>query len=175
MSTPVFDSFNCGTGGAGTDTISMGGGMPTISFDSLNQCTVGAIGALGSSTGTFQPGGLTGPSQGVIPGLNLNGNYIDDFGSYVTKAITGQMYTAEVVLSENEIEQMKQNHGNEGFKYEVKKMLVQQMVEKIHKEGKFDFGMQHNYTEFSYTFRARIFVTPNDQTQIIKATLDKQT
>ena len=71
------------------------------------------------------------------------------------------------------VEKMKDTHGKDGFKYEIKKMLCEKMAEKIYKEGKFDFGMQQNFTDFTYSFRARIFVTPNDQTQVVRQVLEK--
>lgn len=126
--------------------------------------------------GNHLPGG-TQISQGVITNSVLNSptnrNYLGDETTTAYQPIKGKMLLAEYVLSENEIEHMKDSFGKDGYKYKIKEMLAQMMVEKMLQEDCFDFGMQQNYTDFTYTFRGRIFVTPNNQTQMIKKYLEQ--
>jgi len=82
--------------------------------------------------------------------------------------VKGQMITVSFVMSFREFEIQS---GSFDLKNSIKKKLCHMMAEKMYKENLFSFTMSDNNQDDTKTFYARMFVTPNDQTQIIRQML----
>jgi hypothetical protein len=81
------------------------------------------------------------------------------------------MITVSFVMSFREFEIQS---GSFDLKNSIKKKLCHMMAEKMYKENLFSFTMLDNNQDNTKTFFARMFVTPNDQTQIIRQMLAKK-
>lgn len=82
--------------------------------------------------------------------------------------VKGQMVSVSFVMTQSEVIHMQMDSTD--FKNTVKKKLCQLMAEKMYKENLFSFTMLQSPQDYGQTFFARMFVTPNDQTQIIRQT-----
>ena len=83
-------------------------------------------------------------------------------------AITGQMLTVEKVLDAYELERTGLSANVKNFEDEIKKELIQEMMYKIIKNKCIEFTCQKDMLTGSVAYRARIYVTPDEQTRIIR-------
>lgn len=107
------------------------------------------------------------------PHSTFNESYFISNSAYKTNdiMINGQMVTVSFVMSFSEFEVQS---GSFDLKSSIKKKLCHMMAEKMYKENLFSFTMSDNNQDDTKTFYARMFVTPNDQTQIIRQMLAKK-
>ena len=91
---------------------------------------------------------------------------ITDSGSNIGYArhhpIEGKMINSQMVISE------RQQMNIPTPDSEIKRMLVQDLMENIVKEGFIEFTMQHLPHNASRTYRARIFVVPDTQVRLLR-------
>lgn len=121
----------------------------------------GVVGAVGSSVNTnIGPIGANGP---VDPWYVTSSSVTTQ-----DTAITGQMLLVDFTMAEITFQKDVEVIGEHKVKEEMKMKLCQLMAEKMYKESKFDFSMQNDYQMGTITFRARIFVTPDAQTRIVR-------
>ncbi len=85
--------------------------------------------------------------------------------------VKGQLVSVSFVVGFSEFEMQS---GSLDLKNTIKKKLCHMMAEKMYKENLFSFTMLDNNQDNTKTFFARMFVTPNDQTQIIRQMLAKK-
>lgn len=83
-------------------------------------------------------------------------------------AIEGQMLTVQKTLDAYELERTGLSANIKNFEDEIKKELINQMVSEIVKAKCIEFTSQKDMMTNSVTYRARIFVTPDTQTRIIR-------
>jgi hypothetical protein len=88
------------------------------------------------------------PSIGIFPPASTD--YI----------IQGQMLTTSLTMSPYEAEQMDE--------HEMKTLLVSKMMREIMDSNCIEFTKQQDYASDEVIIRARIFVTPNDDVQLIR-------
>jgi len=88
------------------------------------------------------------PSIGIFPPASTD--YI----------IQGQMLTTSLTMSPYEAEQMNE--------HEMKTLLISQMVREIMDANCIEFTKQQDFANDEVIIRARIFVTPNDDVQLIR-------
>ncbi len=83
-------------------------------------------------------------------------------------AIQGQMLAVEKILDSYELERTGLSANIKNFEDEIKKDLIQEMVREIVKRNCIEFTSQKDMMTNSVVYRARIFVTPDTQTRIIR-------
>jgi len=83
-------------------------------------------------------------------------------------AIQGQMLAVQKVLDSYELERTGLSANIKNYEDEIKKELIQEMVREIVKEKCIEFTMQKDMLTGNVTYRARVFVTPDEQTRIIR-------
>ena len=83
-------------------------------------------------------------------------------------AIQGQMLMVQKVLDSYELERTGLSANVKNFEDEIKKELIQEMVREIVKRNCIEFTSQKDLLTNSVVYRARIFVTPDTQTRIIR-------
>ena len=83
-------------------------------------------------------------------------------------AIQGQMLMVQKVLDSYELERTGLSANVKNFEDEIKKDLIQEMVREIVKRNCIEFTSQKDLLTNSVVYRARIFVTPDTQTRIIR-------
>jgi len=74
--------------------------------------------------------------------------------------IQGKMLTTSLTMSPYEAEQMNE--------HEMKTLLISQMVREIMDANCIEFTKQQDFANDEVIIRARIFVTPNDDVQLIR-------
>jgi hypothetical protein len=80
-----------------------------------------------------------------------------------TDKIQGQMLTASLKMTPYEAEQMDE--------HEMKTLLVSQMMREIMDANCIEFTKQQDFANDEVIIRARIFVTPKDDIQVIRKVL----
>jgi len=83
-------------------------------------------------------------------------------------AIQGQMLAVEKILNSYELERTGLSANIKNFEDEIKKDLIQEMVREIVKRNCIEFTSQKDMLSGNVTYRARVFVTPDTQTRIIR-------
>lgn len=83
-------------------------------------------------------------------------------------AIQGKMLTVQKVLNGYELERTGLSANIKNYEDEIKKELINQMVNEIVKGNYIEFTSQKDMMTNSVVYRARIFVTPDTQTRIIR-------
>ena len=83
-------------------------------------------------------------------------------------AIQGQMLAVEKILDSYELERTGLSANIKNFEDEIKKDLIQEMVREIVKRNCIEFTSQKDMLTNNVVYRARIFVTPDSQTRIIR-------
>ena len=83
-------------------------------------------------------------------------------------ATQGQMLMVQKVLDSYELERTGLSANVKNFEDEIKKDLIQEMVREIVKRNCIEFTSQKDLLTNSVVYRARIFVTPDTQTRIIR-------
>lgn len=121
----------------------------------------GIVGAVGSSVNTNL--GVIGANGPVDPWYVTSSSITTQ-----DTAITGQMLLVDFTMAESAFLNDVSLAGEHKAKEEIKMRLCHLMAEKMYKESKFDFSMQNDYQMGTITFRARIFVTPDAQTRIVR-------
>jgi hypothetical protein len=101
-----------------------------------------------SSRGVGNVDDSTVPSIGIFPPASTD--YI----------IQGQMLTTSLTMSPYEAEHMDE--------HEMKTLLVSKMMREIMDSNCIEFTKQQDYASDEVIIRARIFVTPNDDVQLIR-------
>ena len=131
-------------------TVKVPQGTQSVSIDNIK----------GGSGGTFAaPQSMGGVSISNLTMPNIN-----------TKeyAIQGKMLTVQKVLNGYELERTGLSANIKNYEDEIKKELINQMVREIVKENYIEFTSQKDMMTNSVVYRARIFVTPDTQTRIIR-------
>ena len=83
-------------------------------------------------------------------------------------AIQGQMLAVEKIMNSYELERTGLSANVKNFEDEIKKELIQEMVREIVKRNCIEFTSQKDMLTGNVTYRARVFVTPDEQTRIIR-------
>lgn len=83
-------------------------------------------------------------------------------------AIQGQMLAVEKILNSYELERTGLSSNVKNFEDEIKKELIQEMVREIVAQRCIEFTSQKDMLTGNVTYRARVFVTPDEQTRIIR-------
>ena len=83
-------------------------------------------------------------------------------------AIQGQMLMVQKVLDSYELERTGLAANVKNFEDEIKKELIQEMVREIVAQRCIEFTSQKDMLTGKVTYRARVFVTPDEQTRIIR-------
>ena len=96
-------------------------------------------------------------SNGTIPPPNLTEH-----------TIQGSMLTVQKVISEHETLRMGFSVAEDPWNREIKKQLVQQIVEKMFESNCIEFTRQKDAQSGNLIFRARVFVTPDSTVRIIR-------
>lgn len=90
-------------------------------------------------------------------------NYIDH-AQHIP--IQGKMLRAEYAMSRNDLLHSKMDdHENEEF---IKTKLCEQLMLELKKSKCIEFTKQDDYNHWGVIFRARIFVTPDEQVRILR-------
>ena len=131
-------------------TVKVPQGTQSVSIDNLK----------GGSGGTF----AAPQSMGGVPISNLTMPNIN-IKDY---AIQGQMLAVEKILNSYELERTGLSANIKNYEDEIKKDLIQEMVREIVKRNCIEFTSQKDLLTNSVVYRARIFVTPDTQTRIIR-------
>ena len=109
------------------------------------------------SGGTFSApvGSIT--TQVMMPNINTK-----DY------AIQGQMLMVQKVLDSYELERTGLSANIKNFEDEIKKELIEELVKEIVRQRCIEFTSQKDMLTGKVTYRARVFVTPDEQTRIIR-------
>ena len=83
-------------------------------------------------------------------------------------AITGQMLAVEKILNSYELERTGLSANVKNFEDEIKKELIEGLVKEIVRQRCIEFTSQKDLLTNSVVYRARIYVTPDEQTRIIR-------
>ncbi len=129
-------------------TVKVPQGTQSVSIDNIK----------GGSGGTFAApavGSIT--THVMMPNINTK-----EF------TIQGQMLAVEKILNSYELERTGLSANIKNFEDEIKKDLIQEMVREIVKRNCIEFTSQKDMMTNSVVYRARIFVTPDTQTRIIR-------
>jgi hypothetical protein len=94
--------------------------------------------------------------------ITRNANISPGIGVYAPniETIQGQMLTTSLTMSPYEAEHMDE--------HEMKTLLVSKMMREIMDSNCIEFTKQQDYASDEVIIRARIFVTPNDDVQLIR-------
>ena len=107
---------------------------------------------------------ITTPSDTVIAPLSLGGNFITNNTTInpniIDKPISGKMLVATLRLSAYEAMQMDD--------LEMKNRLITMMVREIMDHNCIEFTKQKDVASNEMIIRARIFVTPNGDVQLLR-------
>ena len=110
------------------------------------------------SSGTFAApavGSIT--TQVMMPNINTK-----EF------AIQGQMLMVQKTLDAYELERTGLSANIKNYEDEIKRQLIQEMLSEIVKRNCIEFTSQKDMLTGNVTYRARVFVTPDEQTRIIR-------
>ena len=83
-------------------------------------------------------------------------------------AIQGQMLMVQKVLDSYELERTGLSANIKNFEDEIKKELIEELVKEIVRQRCIEFTSQKDMLTGKVTYRARVFVTPDEQTRIIR-------
>ncbi len=114
-------------------------------------------------TNVTTPYGITALTMEDIEKLNTNTVLTNSFTDATIKPIRGEPIVVDLTLGESEIEWLQEPEKK------IKNMLVQKLAEKMYESGNYiEFTRQDLYNEQKTLFRARVFVTPGDVTQLLR-------
>ena len=116
------------------------------------------------------PNSVTYPGSGVFsaPGGSITTQVMMPNINTKDYAIQGQMLMVQKVLDSYELERTGLSANVKNFEDEIKKELIQGMVREIVKRNCIEFTSQKDMLTGNVTYRARVFVTPDSQTRIIR-------
>lgn len=100
-----------------------------------------------------------------ITGITLpitNGGTISVFD----EKVRGEMITTEIIV--NGFDSTKMNLDEDMFKEEMKKRLARQLAELIIENKLVEFTKQENFNTCETTYRARAYLTPDNQVRILR-------
>ncbi len=83
-------------------------------------------------------------------------------------AIQGQMLMVQKVLDSYELERTGLSANIKNYEDEIKKELIEGLVKEIVRQRCIEFTSQKDMLTGNVTYRARVFVTPDEQTRIIR-------
>lgn len=114
-------------------------------------------------TSVTTPYGITALTMEDIEKLNTNTVLTHSFTDATIKPIRGEPIVVDLTLGESEIEWLQEPEKK------IKNMLVQKLAEKMYESGNYiEFTRQDLHNEQKTLFRARVFVTPGDVTQLLR-------
>lgn len=127
-----------------------------------------------SNFGTFTGRGLQ--TVTGITGINANNLWIDDNTNSISavhnnvtvappKTVQGQCIQAQKVISSHDILSATATIDTEEM---IKKELVRRLAEEMMRAKCVEFTKQNDMTTGGCVFRARIFVTPDDQVRLLR-------
>ena len=118
------------------------------------------------------PNAVTYPGSGVFsaPGGSITTHVHVTTPNINTKdyAIQGQMLMVQKVLDSYELERTGLSANIKNYEDEIKKELIERLVKEIVAQRCIEFTSQKDMLTGSVTYRARVFVTPDEQTRIIR-------
>jgi hypothetical protein len=116
------------------------------------------------------PNAVTYPGSGVFsaPGGSITTHVTTPNINTKDYAIQGQMLTVEKVLNSYELERTGLSANIKNFEDEIKKELIQKLLHEIVRQRCIEFTSQKDMLTNSVVYRARIYVTPDEQTRIIR-------
>jgi hypothetical protein len=116
-------------------------------------------------TSITSPYGITALTMEDLEKLNVNTVLTHSFADseFSIKPIQGEPVVVELVLNESELEWLQESERK------IKHGLVQKLAEAMYESGKYiEFTRQELFNEQRIVFRARVFVTPGDVTQLLR-------
>ena len=114
-------------------------------------------------TSVTTPYGITALTIEDIEKLNTNTVLTHSFTDATINPIRGEPIVVELVLNESELEWLQESERK------IKHGLVQKLAEAMYESGKYiEFTRQELINEQRIVFRARVFVTPGDVTQLLR-------
>jgi hypothetical protein len=119
----------------------------------------------GKMTSITSPYGITALTMEDLEKLNVNTVLTHSFADseFSIKPIQGEPVVVELVLNESELEWLQESERK------IKHGLVQKLAEAMYESGKYiEFTRQELFNEQRIVFRARVFVTPGDVTQLLR-------
>lgn len=115
-----------------------------------------------TSSGTT-PYGITALTMEDVEKLNVNTVLTHTFSDATIKPIQGEPIVVDVTLNQSEIEWLQEPERK------IKHGLVQKLAEAMYESGKYiEFTRQDLHHQNQTVFRARVFVTPGDVTQLLR-------
>jgi hypothetical protein len=116
-------------------------------------------------TSVTTPYGITALTMEDIEKLNMNTVLTHSFADseFSIKPIQGEPIVVEVSLNQSEMEWLQEPEKK------IKNTLVQKLAERMYENGRYiEFTRQELINEQRTVFRARVFVTPGDVTQLLR-------
>ena len=116
-------------------------------------------------TSVTTPYGITALTMEDIEKLNVNTVLTHSFtdSEFSIKPIQGEPIVVDVTLNQSEIEWLQEPERK------IKHGLVQKLAEAMYESGKYiEFTRQDLHHQNQTVFRARVFVTPGDVTQLLR-------
>ena len=114
-------------------------------------------------TSITTPYGITALTMEDIEKLNTNTVLTHTFSDSIIKPIQGEPIVVDVTLNQSEIEWLQEPEKK------IKHGLVQKLAEAMYESGKYiEFTRQDLHHQNQIVFRARVFVTPGDVTQLLR-------
>lgn len=89
---------------------------------------------------------------------------IDSFS--LDETVRGEMITAQMVFNASTLAQIKVD--DETFKQDTKRKLAIQLAEQILNNKLVEFTKQENLNTFEITYRARAYLTPDNQVRMLR-------
>lgn len=114
-------------------------------------------------TSVTTPYGITALTLEDLEKLNVNTVLTHSFTDGSVKPIQGEPIVVELTLNESELEWLQDSERK------IKHGLVQKLAEAMHESGKYiEFTREQLVNQDKTIFRARVFVTPGDVTQLLR-------
>lgn len=114
-------------------------------------------------TSVTTPYGITALTMEDIEKLNVNTVLTHTFSDATIKPIQGEPIVVDVTLNQSELEWLQEPESK------IKHGLVQKLAEAMYANGRYiEFTRQELPHEQKIVFRARVFVTPGDVTQLLR-------
>jgi hypothetical protein len=96
----------------------------------------------------------------TVGGLAGGGGGTYDTYAEPTPTISGKMLTVTNVIKQYDLEILPDD--------EIKRKMIYELAEEMAKSNMIEFTKQNDPTTDTITYRARCFMTPNDQVQILR-------
>ena len=93
----------------------------------------------------------------------MNTVHNQSYTDATNKPIQGEPIVVEVTLNQSEMEWLQEPEKK------IKNMLVQKLAERMYENGRYiEFTREQLVNQDKTIFRARVFVTPGDVTQLLR-------